>query len=477
VALLALAVAATTCSKTGPCTLCGSPVCVDTKVDSANCGGCGITCAAGTRCEQGQCSATCAGLVCGGSCVESRFDPNNCGGCGVVCGAPHTAPTCVDGGCVQGLCDDGWYDCDFNPRTGCESQVRDCKVNLCPPWSDGGARNCKVLSVSGDGGLVAFDSADDGLVSEDTNRSDDLFLLETGSRRLRWLTRSGDGGIASDGGRPPLVGGVAISADGTRVAFVTSGGLFDPDPNLHIYRLDLKTDELRVLRNDIDAGLELWGWSVPLSSDGRFMATNAYCTAGDFAEPCLLRFDWETGDLVRKLVNADFSGNAAFALSGDGRTLGYVDFFDSHHRVALFDVNQGTERLALDLSDAGPTFQGSETAIALDFDATHVALFLPDIFSFNVVVAGPSGILTYSDGGIASFAGEYASLSADGRVLGLMQGSGGSLCGAIDLSTGQLLALSVSDTGWCPQPLLTGDGRHVAASVGSGLLLMDVNRP
>jgi hypothetical protein len=54
VALLALAVAATTCSKTEPCALCGSTVCVDTKVDSANCGGCGMACAAGTRCEQGQ---------------------------------------------------------------------------------------------------------------------------------------------------------------------------------------------------------------------------------------------------------------------------------------------------------------------------------------------------------------------------------------------------------------------------------------
>jgi hypothetical protein len=47
-------------------------VCVDTDVDEANCGACGVTCGTGETC-------------CGGGCIDTDTDLNNCGGCGITC--------------------------------------------------------------------------------------------------------------------------------------------------------------------------------------------------------------------------------------------------------------------------------------------------------------------------------------------------------------------------------------------------------
>jgi Stigma-specific protein, Stig1 len=41
-------------------TKCGG-ACVDTKVDLANCGGCGVACASGEVCSAGNCQSECAG--------------------------------------------------------------------------------------------------------------------------------------------------------------------------------------------------------------------------------------------------------------------------------------------------------------------------------------------------------------------------------------------------------------------------------
>jgi hypothetical protein len=378
----------------------------------------------------------------------------------------------VDGGCVAGLCDDGWYDCDFDERNGCESQAPNCITNLCAGLGDGGLHFCQLLSVSGDGGLVAFSSFDNGLVPDDTNDSQDLFLLDTSTRRLQWLTRTGDAGEL-----PSFFNIAAISADGTQVVFETYGGLFDPDAGLHVYRLDRTTEQLLVLGlPDADAGLDVLGWALTLSFDGRFMATNASCSSS-VAGDCLLRIDWQTGEIVVKPLASPLESSLGFTLSGNGRTLGYFEFHDSRYQPILFDVEHGTERLVLDVNDAGLLFPSSADSIALDFDGSHVAFYAQDV-PFEIRVFGPSGILRYEDGGTSTFSGAGPTLSADGRVLGLRrfddQGFAG--CGAIDVATGQLLPLSVSSTTSC-QPLLTANGRSLAATTGEGLLLINVDRP
>jgi RHS repeat-associated protein len=72
---------------------------VSTASDPANCGGCGVACAASEACVSGSCVASCdAGeLECGGLCVDPQTDALHCGGCGVACDAGEV---CQLGSCV-----------------------------------------------------------------------------------------------------------------------------------------------------------------------------------------------------------------------------------------------------------------------------------------------------------------------------------------------------------------------------------------
>ena len=92
---------------------CPSPLascvgrCVDPSADRANCGGCGIACAAGQVCQTGACVPDCARterLCAGGGdggaglrCVATQTDRANCGACGMACG---TDQVCSNGACT-----------------------------------------------------------------------------------------------------------------------------------------------------------------------------------------------------------------------------------------------------------------------------------------------------------------------------------------------------------------------------------------
>jgi hypothetical protein len=56
-------------------------------------------------------------------CVDPMTDARNCGGCATVCGGVHAASTCNAGQCAPGQCDDGWGDCNKDPKDGCETNL------------------------------------------------------------------------------------------------------------------------------------------------------------------------------------------------------------------------------------------------------------------------------------------------------------------------------------------------------------------
>lgn len=122
----------------------------DLQTDANNCGECGNVCAfdnATARCVDGTCEMdVCnAGFAdCdsdpGNGCeteLDGSFetDPSNCGGCGNNCSATNTSMSCVDGDCVIIACDDGFDDCDGDPRNGCETNL-DTDVNNCGACSN-----------------------------------------------------------------------------------------------------------------------------------------------------------------------------------------------------------------------------------------------------------------------------------------------------------------------------------------------------
>ncbi|MBW1807034.1 MAG: S8 family serine peptidase [Deltaproteobacteria bacterium] len=107
----------------------------DTTGDLSNCGWCGHVCSfahASASCNSGICEI--------GSCDSGYFDcdndpnsgceshqetdPDNCGACGTVCGPyPNATAGCLANQCAIGECDQGFDDCDGLLATGCEMDV------------------------------------------------------------------------------------------------------------------------------------------------------------------------------------------------------------------------------------------------------------------------------------------------------------------------------------------------------------------
>ena len=83
-------------------TKCGS-ACVDLQTSSQNCGGCGLVCANGFPCVDGDCENPCGPgeTYCNGSCVDTQASQQHCGFCNNPCGG---AQLCTNGSCV---CPDG----------------------------------------------------------------------------------------------------------------------------------------------------------------------------------------------------------------------------------------------------------------------------------------------------------------------------------------------------------------------------------
>jgi hypothetical protein len=131
---------------------CCAGSCKSIQEDNDNCGACGQRCATGTFCLYGQCqqnidcstgaAGTClhgdggVGYCCGGSCIDYTFqtDSNNCGGCGIHCAA---GDVCMQGNCLK---PDGGYPngCYYDagacaPSLACTSSGAHCETVACGP--------------------------------------------------------------------------------------------------------------------------------------------------------------------------------------------------------------------------------------------------------------------------------------------------------------------------------------------------------
>ena len=95
------------CRCPGGLPACGTS-CVDTVTDPANCGMCGMACSTGQTCSGGMCTCTGTLVSCGGACVDTTSDAMNCGMCGNVCGA---GTVCTGSACVAGSCPGGTMNC------------------------------------------------------------------------------------------------------------------------------------------------------------------------------------------------------------------------------------------------------------------------------------------------------------------------------------------------------------------------------
>jgi hypothetical protein len=89
-----------------------------------------MDCPDGEICVNGDCLTGCAadkpcqgGLACcAGACIDTQSNLANCGSCDNACDQPlNIAASCDMGMCQLGLCDPGYFDCDGQASTGCET--------------------------------------------------------------------------------------------------------------------------------------------------------------------------------------------------------------------------------------------------------------------------------------------------------------------------------------------------------------------
>ncbi|MEQ9407061.1 MAG: Ig-like domain-containing protein [Fuerstiella sp.] len=198
------------------------------------------------------------------------------------------------------------------------------------------------LSISGSGGVVAFQTTHSDLTSvatggaADTNARPDIFI-GSGNSAVELITINAAGtGTADEGSREP-----SVSANGRHVAFFSSatdlvGGVTDTNGTEDVFVRDLKTGRTtlvsRSLAGGIGAGLTTGDGPSPggalteseitagpaMSADGRFVVFKS--SAGDLLDPALGVVDDNTvADIF--VFDRDPDGDGAFDEPGETETI------------------------------------------------------------------------------------------------------------------------------------------------------------
>ncbi len=141
--------AGTHCNASGYCVACVDDTqCPDgtiCKTLSPQLASCVQGCADSTRCGGKMC--------CDKQCTDTTTSPYHCGGCDMPCSANHAQPTCTAGKCGTGMCDNGWGDCNGDPKDGCEANLHVDSAN-CTACGMGCALDNAIAACS-DGCYIA----------------------------------------------------------------------------------------------------------------------------------------------------------------------------------------------------------------------------------------------------------------------------------------------------------------------------------
>ena len=237
--------------------------------------------------------------------------------------------------------------------------------------------NSEVPAVSADGSRVAFHSLATNLVPGDGNGHSDVFVWTRGSGLDR-VSRDSLGAELPGGSGAP-----ALSADGSRVAFVTAGTRGGTCEDVHLK--DLTTGVLSVV--SLSGGCGRFS-EVALSGDGRHVA---YSTSWPMTPEDA---DWTPDVYVRDIAAARTSlvsgsrpgtpkklergSSYAPALSHDGRWVAFTSFATdllAHDRTREQDAylrDLRTGRLTRIATSVG-TPNGATYGAVLSPDAAHLA--------------------------------------------------------------------------------------------------------
>jgi Tol biopolymer transport system component len=320
-------------------------------------------------------------------------------------------------------------------------------------------------SISANGRYIAFESHADNLVSDDTNGTRDVFVLDRQSGHMTRVSVASDGTEGNGWSHR-----ASISADGRYVAFESfASNLVPGDTNGRddVFVHDRQTGQTTRVSVASD-GTQGNGVSATpsISADGRFVVFNSTASnlvAGDTnGTNDVFVHDRQTGQTSLVSVASDgMQGNAgsfAPAISGDGR---YVVFHSLASNLVPDDTNGMRDVFFHDRQ----TGQTSRASVASDGTEGN----------------GSSGGLSISEPPSISFNGRYLAFFSEASNLVPGDTNGKQDIFVHDRQTGQTSRVSVDSHGTQGngdsfRPSISADGRYVAFhSEASNLITSDTN--
>ncbi len=298
----------------------------------------------------------------------------DCGDCGVTCEVENGTATCSGGTCEVESCDDGFFNCDDDPLTGCESTLPcHCEEEDWPDPEDFRDRNCDGV-VGGDASIGVFVSH----FGSDDNDG-------TRHRPVRTIERAVEIARADRPGPRREVYIAEGDYEGANVGIASlhggykdlGGGDWDRGPDYET----IITSTLQMDGGEEDATIELIKIDVPN------------------AEPA----GTQAGSHGRSVVGLALADNTG-------------TFHVNHVDIVVGNASSGRQGRVPHMTP-NPGYPGSDGAGSSSGDGANQRFCTGGMQSF----AGGDG----GDGGEGTQADGNAGLSGDGRVIGQTTGAGG----------------------------------------------------
>jgi Tol biopolymer transport system component len=186
-------------------------------------------------------------------------------------------------------------------------------------------------SISGDGRYVAFESAADNLVTDDTNDVSDIFVRDLVAGTTERVSVASD---ESEGDRASYW--PSISDDGRYVAFFSDAALAPgiDAGTAHIYVRDVAAGETQISTMTENGPANGHSMRPAISGNGRYVAFESFANnlvAGDTNNSSdVFVFDRETGETERVSVRSDGSqalkASTHASINRDGRVVAFQHF-------------------------------------------------------------------------------------------------------------------------------------------------------
>ena len=350
------------------------------------------------------------------------------------------------------------------------------------PLTANGFSSVYAGSLSADGRFVAFVSAGDNVVANDTNGYQDVFVrdLQTGTNVLVSVNSSGVGSGNGFSGSP------VISPDGRFVAFVSSAtGLAANDTNRNddIYVRDLQngTTTLVSVSADGTAGGSAASSSPVLSSDGRYLAffsmaknlvSNDFTAGGEI-------FWRDTQGGITVSVSTNGRASNLLSMTADGRYVAYASGLPA--RLFVWDSQAGSNIYASPSTAPSFYFTLGRDGRALVFQSSTN---LDHTVIARDLAAGTDTVIGYS----AASGGPKAQVSDNGRFVVFVSAADAPYTSAgtnnvflYDLQTSTTTLVSFNrnrsggGNGPSDSPSISADGRFVTYRSSAGDLVTEDN--